>query len=334
MSTMMRRSHALRVSSAIVLAALSLSARAAGIREIVIPADLENPAIAANLWTPCASPPGTVAVSRGTFRWEISGVKDCTPSTKHLPLIVFSHGMLEDRLSHHDTAAFLADAGFAVVTLDHPKDSASAARADVESLSSFLDRPGDISRAISFLSGDSQTFVDVDPLRIGFFGFSRGGYTGLVLAGAVPDFRSPPFPCPEEYLMCRQIRDNDIPERDDGYDSRIIAFVIADPVSFFPDKRSLLRVTAPIQLWSSEQGGMGVRPEDVMSVRNHLPNSPEFHRPAHSAHFAFQFPCSAEAAQAMSFVCTDPGGFDRAEFHEEFNAQVLKFFRRTLSESR
>lgn len=330
MSAMMMRSHTLGVLSTIGLTALAIAARAAGLREIVIPADHENPAITANLWTPCGSPPGTVVVSRGDFRWEISGVKDCTPSTKRLPLIVFSHGMLEDRLSHYDTAAFLADAGFAVVTLDHPKDSASAAKADVESISSFLDRPGDISRAISFLSGRSHAFVDIDPLRIGFFGFSRGGYTGLVLAGAVPDFRSLPFPCPDEFLMCRQIRDNDIPPHEDGYDSRIKAFVIADPVSFFPDKGSLQKVQAPIQLWSSEQGGMGVRPEDVASVKDGLPNHPEFRRPAHSAHFAFQFPCSAEMAQAMSFVCTDPAGFDRAAFHEEFNAQVLKFLRETL----
>jgi predicted dienelactone hydrolase len=86
----------------------------------------------------------------------------------------------------------------------------------------------------------------------------------------------------------------------------------------------------PIQLWSSEQGGMGVRPEDVMAVKRNLATPPEFHRPANSAHFAFEFPCSTEVARAMSFVCTDPRGFDRAEFHKTFNAQVLEFFQKNL----
>jgi predicted dienelactone hydrolase len=238
--------------------------------------------------------------------------------------------MLEDMLSHYDTAEFLADAGFAVVTLNHTQDSLSSSKDTVANISSFLVRPVDIKRAISFVVSNSRAIVDIDSRRIGFFGFSRGGYTGLVLAGAVPDFHAPPFPCPEEILMCRQIRENDIPAHDSGYEPRIKAFVIADPVSFFPDRASLRKVTAPIQLWSSEHGGMGVRPEDVTSIESNLPKAPEFHRPANSAHFVFEFPCSKEVAQAMSLVCTDPPGFDRADFHKKFNAEILDFFRKNL----
>jgi len=270
-------------------------------------------------------------ISRGSFRWAMQGVKDCAPSGKSLPLIVISHGMLEDMFSHYDTAAFLADAGFAVVTLNHTQDSVSSSRDTIDNISSFLVRPVDIKRAISFVLRKPQALADIDSQRIGFFGFSRGGYTGLVLAGAVPDFRKLLFPCPEELLMCRQIRDHDIPAQISGYEPRIKAFVIADPLSFFPDAASLKKVAAPIQLWSSEHGGMGVRPEDVASIERNLPSEPEFHRPANSAHFAFQFPCSKEMAGAMSLECADPPGFDRADFHREFNAQVLRFFRTNLS---
>jgi predicted dienelactone hydrolase len=130
--------------------------------------------------------------------------------------------------------------------------------------------------------------------------------------------------------MCKQIRDNDIPDHGPGYEPRISAFVIADPISFFPDKFSLKNVMAPIQLWSSEHGGMGVRPEDVASVEKNLPTNPEFHRPAHSGHFSFLFPCSNEVAKAAPFLCTDPPGFDRTDFHRKLNAQVLDFFRKNL----
>jgi predicted dienelactone hydrolase len=107
--------------------------------------------------------------------------------------------------------------------------------------------------------------------------------------------------------------------------------VIADPISFFPDQPSLKNVTAPIQLWSSEHGGMGVRPEDVASVEKNLPRRPEFHRPANSGHFSFLFPCSKELAQQAPFLCTDPPGFDRTDFHKKLNAQVLEFFRKNLT---
>jgi predicted dienelactone hydrolase len=92
----------------------------------------------------------------------------------------------------------------------------------------------------------------------------------------------------------------------------------------------LQKVTAPIQLWSSDRGGMGVRPEDVASVESNLPTKPEFHRPVNSVHFSFLFPCTEEEARVMSFQCTDAPGFNRAEFHKEFNAQILRFFRKTL----
>lgn len=326
-----RRGHQVLLPVCLLLA---LTARAAGVREIVVPADPIGPEISARLWTPCAVPPGPVEVDSGGATLTIKGVKDCAPVGKDLPLVLVSHGMFGDMFSHHDTAEFLADAGFAVVTLNHTRDSISSSRESVDNISSFLVRPIDIQRTLTFLSSDLQEFVDIDSRRIGFFGFSRGGYTGLVLAGAVPDFHAPPIPCPDEFFMCRQIRDNDIPDHGPGVEPRIKAFVIADPVSFFPDESSLRKAKAPIQLWSSDHGGMGVRPEDVASIEKNLPHTPEFHRPANSGHLSFQFPCSDEVAKAMSLVCTDPSGFDRTDFHGTFNARVLKFFRKTLSQRR
>jgi predicted dienelactone hydrolase len=322
--------HARRLPFLLCLVFVAVTARAAGVKGFVIPLDSSGPQISAQLWTPCASPPGPIRVSRGSIQLTIRGVKDCASSSKQLPLIVISHGMLEDMFSHHDTAEYLADAGFAVVTFNHPLDSGSSAKDDIDNITSFLARPIDIKRVISFVLSTSQAPADIDSGRIGFFGFSRGGYTGLILAGAIPNFHALLFPCPEEILMCKQLRDNNIPDHGSGFEPRIKAFVIADPISFFPDKSSLQKVTAPIQLWSSERGGMGVRPEDVASLEGNLPNTPEFHRPANSVHFSFLFPCTDEEAKVMSFQCTDAPGFNRADFHKTLNAQILEFFRKNL----
>ena len=325
------RLHLQKFLFLIFLLLLTLTARAAGLREILIPADSSGPKIPAKIWTPCAVPPGSIVVDSEAGKLTLQAVKDCAVVGKSLPLILISHGLFGDTFSHHDTAGFLADHGFAVVTLNHTLDSVSSIKGkSADNIAAFLVRPVDIKRAINFVLNRSQASIDIDPRRIGFFGFSRGGYTGLVLAGAVPNFHSPPFPCPEEFLMCKQMRDNDIPEHDPGYEPRIRAFVIADPISFFPDKTSLKNLTAPIQLWSSEHGGMGVRPEDVAAVRMNLPAVPEFYRLANSGHFSFLFPCSKEVAKAAAFLCTDAPGFDRADFHSKLNAQVLEFFRKNL----
>ena len=324
------------VVSVLFSALLSLAptvAQAAGIRDVEIPASANQPRILAELWTPCASPPQDITVPRDGFPTAIRGVRNCAVTQKNLPLIVISHGMLEDRFSHHDTAEALADAGFAVVAFNHTQDSSDQIHdKSVEDISSFLVRPMDIKRVIDFLLASPPTGVKIDLRRIGFFGFSRGGYTGLVLAGAEPDFDSLILPCPENILMCQQIKEHKIPAHASGSEPRIKAFVIADPVNLFASKSSLKNVKAPLQLWSSDFGGMGVRPEDVAAIRKNLPVQPEFHQATGAGHLSFDCPCSENQVKASSpsVVCTDPPGFDRTDFHRKFNVIVVDFFRRKL----
>jgi len=325
--------HALTLLFFLVIALIPFAARAAGIRDFVIPANKNGPRILAQLWTPCATPASEIVVDSETWPVAIRGVKDCAITQKSLPLVIISHGLFGDRFSHHDTAEFLADAGFAVVSLNHTQDSVlSYNDKSASDISPFLVRPIDIKRVIGWLTARPPTGMDVDQNRIGFFGFSRGGYTGLVLAGAVPDFHHPAFPCLEKIPLCREMSDNDIPAHPAGYEPRIKAFVLADPLSFFADKRTLEAVKAPIQLWSSALGGMGVTPKDVAAISQGLPVRPEFHPVPNSTHMSFIFPCTRAFAKTNPpLVCTDPPGFDRTEFHKNFNAEVLTFFRKNLS---
>ena len=131
MVTILLRIYTRRLLFIVWLATLAVDARAAGVKTFVIPADSRGPQISAQLWTPCALPPGPIRVTRGTIQLTIRGLKDCHQSAKKLPLVVISHGMLEDLFSHYDTAEFLADSGFAVVSFNHTLDSASATQAQM-----------------------------------------------------------------------------------------------------------------------------------------------------------------------------------------------------------
>jgi hypothetical protein len=133
--------------------------------------------------------PGEIDLGKITtaFKITLPGVKDCPISGDQRPLVVVSHGMAGDFTGHHDLAETLADAGFVVAAIDHPGDNSfDASRAG--DLSVLVERPTDIKRLIDFMLGASPAAARVDPKRIGFFGFSAGGYTGLVLIGANPDW--------------------------------------------------------------------------------------------------------------------------------------------------
>ncbi|WP_158817911.1 serine aminopeptidase domain-containing protein [Methylocapsa sp. S129] len=315
-----------------VLAAIfSLAAtlvQAAGLESIEIPADAGGPAIKALVWSPCASAPADI--KRGPYL--IPAVQNCPVAGEKLPLIVISHGHGGAYLGHHDTAETLADAGFIVAALNHPGDTASdMSRAD--DISAFVERPADIKRLIDFMLGASPDAAKIDPQRIGFFGFSRGGYTGLVIGGANPDFLHANVPCPDQQArICAQILRNDVPTQTLTHDARVKAFVIADPLNVFPTADSLKDVKAPVQLWSSQHGGDGVSPGSVAALVDVLPAKPDFHIVANAAHFAFLTPCPPELLKNQPALCADAAGFDRAAFHREFDAQVLSFFRTRLVE--
>ncbi|WJH39103.1 dienelactone hydrolase [Aliirhizobium terrae] len=252
---------------AAALTSVTTFVHAAGLKIFEIPASAGGAAIKVAEWTPCARPPETIEL--GPFM--LPAVRGCPIAGDKLPLIVLSHGFRGTNLSHHDTAEAFADAGFVVAALNHPDDSAFSAEKG-RSLEALTNRPEDIKRVIDFMLGPSSDAAKIDPKRIGFFGFSRGGYTGLVLAGAEPDFRQLRNRCADPTGEdCKPIDPALVPTETLTRDPRIKAFVIADPLSsVFPTRESVRSITAPIQLWSSERGGDGVSPKDIAGIAGNL----------------------------------------------------------------
>lgn len=310
------------------VATLYLSATltwAAGLGFIEVPADVNGPALRGAVWTPCASPAGKIALDPIV----IAGTRDCPVAGNGLPLVVVSHGTGGSFLGHHDTAATLADAGFVVAAISHPGDNFQDLSRQGQ-LSAFTTRPVDMKRLLDYMLNAWPAQTKIDAGRVGFFGFSRGGYTGLAAVGAVPDFRLRQDLCPPDsrVQLCGEIRRNELPPPPQR-DMRIKAAVIVDPLSAF-DAQGLKAVTMPIQLWASAYGGDGVLPQHVEALRRDLPSAPEWHLAPNAAHFAFLAPCSSTMTDALPGICRDGPGFDRVAFHADFNAKLLVFFRQHL----
>lgn len=305
------------------------TAEAAGFRLIDVPADSEGPAMTGAVWSPCAIPPKEVMVGNKA----LLGVQDCPIEGDKLPLVVFSHGRGGNFIGHYDTAETLADAGFIVAAISHPGDTVSdMSRSD--DLSAFVERPTDIKRLVDFTVQESPIASKIDPERIGFFGFSRGGFTGLVLIGANPDWAIATALCQQSSAhACEQIRRKEFPTQPLAHDPRIKAAVIADPIAILFSADSFAAVKVPVQLWQSERGGDGVSPDSVAAVDKNLPAHHEDHVVPNSGHFAFLTPCSPAMAKARPELCTDATGFDRLAFHNEFNTEVLAFLRKHLGEA-
>jgi len=309
----------------------ALPASAAGLSLIEVSIADASP-MAGAVWYPCSTLPGKVPIGGGP---TLPGVKDCPIVGEHLPLIVVSHGFGGNFASHHDTAEALADAGFIVAAITHPADKVRDQNpSGAEAIAALTSRPEDIVHLIDFMLGKWPQAAKIDPNRIGFFGFSRGGFTGLALAGGKLDTKAAvAAACPPNAVMkaCADFRASGagVPSITLVNDPRIKAEVLADPLfgRFF----DVSTVLVPIQVWASVAGGDGVVHEDGAAVANDLPSQPKLYTVPNSAHFVFLAPCGPQLTQTRPDICVDAAGFDRAAFHAQFNKQIVAFFRTHLA---
>lgn len=107
-------------------------------------------------------------------------------------------------------------------------------------------RPVDIKRTVDYMLKDFPQTAKIDQKAVGFYGFSQGGYTGLVLAGAIPDFKALPPRCADpKAIGCPPAGQAPsprpvFPNQPLTRDPRITAMVLADPLSVvFPSSDSL-----------------------------------------------------------------------------------------------
>jgi predicted dienelactone hydrolase len=105
---------------------------------------------------------------------------------KPRPVILFSHGFGGTARMMAWFGAPLARAGYIVIAADHPgnngMDKMTAAGAIL-----WWDRAQDLRAALDAVKADPAIGPHLDPKRIGVAGFSAGGFTSLVSAGAKVD---------------------------------------------------------------------------------------------------------------------------------------------------
>ena len=73
-----------------------------------------------------------------------------------------------------------------------------------------------------------------------------------------------------------------------------------------------------------------MEPKTVEAVNTALKAPHTFTKVEHAQHFSFLTVCPPECAEKEPVICNDPPGLDRAQFHEQFNDALTKFFRAYL----
>jgi predicted dienelactone hydrolase len=307
-----------------------VSFAAVGYQQVTIP-DRNGKSMQAGIWYPSNTQPS--AHPLGLFIQDVA--LNGPVAGQGLPLIMISHGTGGSLSSHIDTANALARAGFVVIAMTHIGDNTQD-QSYAGNRIDLIDRPRQARVALDWVLSSWPGRLNVNPRRIGVFGFSLGGFTSLVLIGGTPEIARMAQLCdskpdaPECAFIKNAHGDQLNPSTEAPlwiHDDRIKAAVIAAPAaSYLFGPGDLRRVSVPIQLWRVENDSQAPDAWNGAVVRDNLKVHPDSHVVENADHFVFLAPCSEALAAAAAQICRDPAGFDRAAFHRAFNQSVVDFF--------
>ncbi len=322
---------------AIITALVSLVATPAlatdiGFEEVKIPNGTEPPLIA-GIWYPTnmQATPHTLGDFSQTVAPHASIVGN------QLPLVVMSHGGAGWYDGHYDTALALARAGFVAAAVSHAGDTFD----DQSRVLQIWRRPAQLHRLVDYMVDEWRGHGRLDATRIGAFGFSNGGFTVLVAAGGIPDLsKIAPFcEAHPDHDLCEALQHAGVDLKSTAsvpadvwiHDPRIKAIAIAAPsFGFTFGPVGLSGVRAPVQLWSAANDRHQPHPYYDEPVRDDLPRASEYHVVDNAGHYDFLPPCGVRLSRVRPEICNSLPGFNRAGFHEQFNADVVRFFQATL----
>ena len=294
-------------------------------------ADPGHPAIPVAILYPTTDTPGWTWFGQGMVQLARDGAVDGSG----LPMIVISHGTGGAQASHLDTALALVEAGYVVAVPLHPGDNFQD-DSRVGSGDWIVDRARHIARVDDYVLSRWPGGGHVDGTRIGLFGYSAGGTTGLVAIGGTPDLAGvAPYCARHREFVCALLpaMPMRVPAASEWtHDPRIRAAVIVAPglgFAFAPD--GLAAARRPVQLWAGAADENAPVATNAGVVRGLLPLAPEYHVVEGAAHFSFMPPCGLMRPLLPHALCTDPDGFDRSAFRAPFNRQVVAFFNRALA---
>lgn len=280
--------------------------------------------------------PSTGAEQVSTLHgYRVEAGEEAPIAMGRFPLLLLSHGNTGTPLALHDLATSLARQGFVVVAVVHPGDN-DRDHSRLGSLSNLYGRPLQISEAISTALLDPLLAPYLNARQVGVIGYSAGGETALILAGAQPDLQRLRQYCverPTDRDACKT-QGELVADRDDLHaqaDPRVGALMLMAPLSLMFGRHTLGDVHVPVLMYAGDDDQLLAIDRNAEALARKLPQPPDYKLLAGAGHFVFMAPCSDEQRASAPLLCNDPDGVDREDIHRNLSAEAVRFFSAALN---
>lgn len=255
------------------------------------------------------------------------------------PLVVLSHGSGGSGLSYKDIALALVRRGFIVVLPLHPHnnylDNTMAGQSE-----NYINRPKNISAAIDKVLAIPNLHAHVDVAKIAVLGHSVGGYTSLVVSGAIAKTKPVVELCHRFPRLndpyCVAVRNGSLNPSTTitSKDSRVKAQVLMAPVgALFLAKHAFDHVKIPTLLLVAGQDEELTEQYNAKVIKEGLEKTGllTYHVIENAGHYSFLTAYPDAVKAKLGVIAKDPKGFDRVEFQKHIGNQIATYLLHVLS---
>jgi predicted dienelactone hydrolase len=267
---------------------------------------------------------------------------------RRFPLVLLSHGTGGSSVSIGWLAHALAAHGYIVASVNHHGNTAAEAQYLPQGFALWWERARDLSVLLDRIAGHPSLGDRIDMSRIGVAGFSLGGYTALLLAGARTDRAlwtafcashavDPNCMLPQEspFGMGELIRTieadpharQSIGRAGDSYrDERIrAAFVLAPVQAPALDPASLSQIRIPVAITVGDEDRQAPPEVNAVAIARQLPGA-RLERIPGGTHYMFLTRCTPFGKVVAHSICTDPFAIDREQVQRSVGSGAVQFF--------
>ena len=304
------------------------------------------------VWYPAAigSEEGAFADPHGLFTpLGVAQNAKIAASSSGYPLLVLSHGTSGDPLSLLWFAHSFVSRGYIVAGLYHHGDTSTEQNRPPQGKLHFWERALDVSAALDQLLEDSLLASRIDANRIGAVGFSAGGGTMLLLAGARfrpnelaarceanpsdPACYIPP-PIRADVARINELAKTDpivkasVERRERSFrDRRIRAvFSMAPALGDALTQTGLSTVEIPVFIVASRADEITPLATNAQKYANLISSAALAVVPEPVSHYGFINECTEHGKRQSPMICVDPPGTDRADIHARIANDAFEFF--------
>ncbi len=262
-------------------------------------------------------------------------------SSETFRLIMFSHGTGGNRVASQWFCEGLAKRGFLVAAVDHYGNTFT--NPIPKEFVTVWQRPLDISFVLSKLLIEKEFAGKINQKKIYAAGFSLGGFTSIVLAGARFDldkfinfihtpqgFKESNIPeMPGLINLFEQDSIRQLFKRAPNLkDTRIKAIFVMAPAlgQGFSSKDQMKDVNIPVFIVGAESDSIAPIMTNALNYRRLIPGSKWYLVKGKAGHYIFLNEGNDEMKQAAPTFFKDPEDVDRNKIHQEIISKADLFF--------